>query len=349
MMRGISPRSGAIDAVRVLGIVAVVAGHTLNTPLVRPLFFTWHVPLFFFLAGYFWSNATLTEDLAKRARTLGRPYVTWLLIIALPFVLLDGQPTGARLLGPFYDGTQSAMPYTTFWFVSALFFTVILLRCLQIFPLLIRWAIAIAGLALGYFAGSTLAQTPLSIGSALPCLCFVLFGTLAAKVRPRIRRPALVGLALLALSATLIAAGFASPLDIKVGDFGTPVLSVLVAVSISFALVLVMEALFRHLPVAVGDGATRLATAGFTVVLSHPLILWLMLKFFPAVPDWGIFGIAVVVPWIVGLLSLRTAASPWLTGYTHPVPPVPALSPDQHRRKPRRRRRPSTRAIRKER
>jgi fucose 4-O-acetylase-like acetyltransferase len=275
--------------------------------------------------------------------------VTWLVIIALPFVLLDGQPTGSRLLGPFYDGTQSAMPYTTFWFVSALFFTVILLRCLQIFPLLVRWIIAIAGLTLGYFAGSTLAQMPLSIGSALPCLCFVLFGMLAAKIRPRIRRPTLVGLALLTISAALIAAGFASPLDIKVGNFGTPVLSVLVAVSISFALVLVMEALFRHLPEAVGNGATRLATAGFTVVLSHPLILWLMLKFFPAVPDWGVFGLAVVVPWIVGLISLRTAASPWLTGYPHRVPNGPGSSPDHRRRKPRRLRRPSTRAVRKER
>ncbi|MCU1526204.1 MAG: acyltransferase 3, partial [Microbacteriaceae bacterium] len=122
----------------------------------------------------------------------------------------------------------------------------------------------------------------------------------------------------------------------------------LVAVSISFALVLVMEALFRHLPEAVGNGVTRLATAGFTVVLSHPLILWLMLKFFPAVPDWGIFCIAVVVPWIVGLISLRTAASPWLTGYPHRVPNVPGPSLD-HRRKPRRLRRPSTRAVRRER
>lgn len=324
MMRGTSPRSGAIDAVRVLGIVAVVAGHTLNTPLVRPLFFTWHVPLFFFLAGYFWSDATIKEDLAKRVRSLGRPYLTWLLIIAIPFVLLDGQITTDRLLGPFYDGTHSAMPYTTFWFVSALFFTVILLRCLQRLPLLVRWAIAIAGLSLGYLVGSSLAQTPLSIGSALPCLCFVLSGMLAARLRPRIRRPGIVGIALLVIAVALIASGLASPLDIKVGNYGTPVISVLVAVSISVALVLVMEALFRYLPGQVGHAATRLATAGFAVVLSHPLILWLMLKFFPAVPDWGVFALAVVVPWIVGLIFLRTPASPWLTGSAyHPSPRDP--------------------------
>jgi acyltransferase len=323
-----SPRSGAIDAVRVLGIVAVVAGHTLNTPLVRPLFFTWHVPLFFFLAGYFWSDAAMREDLAKRAQTLGRPYVTWLVLIAVPFVLLDGQPTTDRLLGPFHDGTRSAMPYTTFWFVSALFFTVILLRVLQVFPLSVRWGIATAGLTLGYFAGGTLAQTPLAIGSALPCLFFVLLGTVAAGFRPRLRRPGVVGLALLAMSATLIAGGLAAPLDIKVGNYGTPVLSVLVSVSIAFGLILTMETLFRHVPDAVGGAATRLATAGFIVVLSHPLILWLMIKFFPSVPDWEVFALAVVVPWFVGLISVRSAASPWLTGFPHRSPRVPIPMPN---------------------
>jgi acyltransferase len=99
-----------------------------------------------------------------------------------------------------------------------------------------------------------------------------------------------------------------------VGNFGTPVISVLVAAAISFALVLLAEVTFSHLPKSVSGSATQLAYAGFTVVLVHPLILWLMLKFFPAVPDWTIFALALTVPWLVGMLSIRTAASRWLTG-----------------------------------
>lgn len=313
-----SSRSGAIDGVRVLGIVAVVAGHTLNTSLVRPLFFTWHVPLFFFLAGYFWSNRrTLKEELSKRVGTLGLPYVTWMLLIAVPFVLLDAtleKFSIGRLLGPLDNGEQSAMPYTTFWFVSALFFTVIFFRSLGRFPPVVIWSVGAAGSLLGYIAGNTLAQTPLSIGSAFPCLIFVLLGFFAAKLRTRIAKPALMGIVLLAFSAVVIATGIDSPLDIKVGNYGTPVISVLVAVAISFALVLLAEVTFTHLPKLVSDLATRLAYAGFTVVLVHPLVLWLMLKFFPPVPDWSIFALALSVPWLVGALSLRTPASQWLTG-----------------------------------
>ena len=313
-----SSRSGAIDGVRVLGIVAVVAGHTLNTPLVRPLFFTWHVPLFFFLAGYFWSNRrTLKEELSKRVGTLGLPYVTWMLLIAVPFVLLDAtleKFSIGRLLGPLYNGEQSAMPYTTFWFVSALFFTVIFLRSLGRFPPVVIWAVGAAGSLLGYISGNALAQTPLSIGSAFPCLIFVLLGTFAAKLRTRIAKPALMGIVLLAFSAAVIATGIDSPLDIKVGNYGTPVISVLVAVAISFALVLLAEVTFSHLPKLVSDLATQLAYAGFTVVLVHPLVLWLMLRFFSAVPDWSIFVLALTVPWLVGVLSLRTPVSQWLTG-----------------------------------
>jgi acyltransferase len=313
-----SSRSGAIDGVRVLGIVAVVAGHTLNTSLVRPLFFTWHVPLFFFLAGYFWSNRrSVKEEFSKRVGTLGLPYVSWMLLIAVPFILLDAtleKFSIGRLLGPLYNGEQSAMPYTTFWFVSALFFTVIFFRLLGRLPPVVIWAVGVAGSLLGYVAGNTLAQTPLSIGSAFPCLIFVLLGTFAAKVRSRIVKPALLGIVLLALSVALIATGIDSPLDIKVGNFGTPVISVLVAAAISFALVLLAEVTFSHLPKSVSGSATQLAYAGFTVVLVHPLILWLMLKFFPAVPDWTIFALALTVPWLVGMLSIRTAASRWLTG-----------------------------------
>lgn len=303
---------------RVLGIAAVVAGHSLNTPLVRPLFFTWHVPLFFFLAGYFWSaRRTIPEELSKRAQALGLPYGTWMLLLTLLFIPLDAALEGFnvdRLLGPLYNGVHSAMPFTTFWFVSALFFTVLALRLLWRLPQVVVWAVAIAGLVLGYVAGNSLAQTPLALGSALPCLFFVLMGNVAMKLRPRIERPGLVGLALLALAATLIATGLASPLDIKQGNYGTPALSVLGAVAISFALVLVAETVFDRLPSSAGRIATRLSYAGFTVVLVHPFIIWLMLKFLWPVPDWLIFIVALTVPWSVGALALRTPASRWLTG-----------------------------------
>lgn len=312
------PRSGAVDLVRVLGIVAVVAGHTLPSPETRTLLYSWHVPLFFVLAGYFWSpHRTLGRELVTRFRTLLRPMLTWLVLIGAVFVVLDLQledTTWQRLAAPLADGENSAMPFTTFWFVAVLFFSAVLLRMLWRLPRPVTWAVAGVGLILSVTAGSQLANTPLSVGSAVPCVTFLAVGVIVKTLRPRVARPALVGAALLAVSAALVITGATRPLDIKQGDFGTPVLSTLVAVAISFGLVLVAEALFRTAPPVVGRVATVLACGGFLVVLTHPLVLWLLKTFGPPLPSWLLFALCLLIPWAVALAALTTRASAWLTG-----------------------------------
>lgn len=311
-------RSGAIDAVRVVGITAVVAGHSLNSPLVRPLLFSWHVPLFFFLAGYLWNaRGDVRHEISKRARTLGRPWITWILLSGSVYILVErahGRESAARLVEPIVDGQRSPMPYTTLWFVSALFFTVVLLRLLWRLPRSVLAIIALGGLLLGSVAGDMLASTPLAAGSAVSCLPFVLLGSFAAHVRASIRHPLVVALALLASAAALIGTGLAAPLDIKKGDYGTPGISALAAVAVSFGLVLSAEVIFNRLPGWVSLAATGLSRAGFTVVLLHPLIIWLVLGFLWPAPAWVIFGLALSISWAIGLLASRTPISPWLTG-----------------------------------
>lgn len=311
-------RLSGIDAVRVLGIVAVVAGHCLTTPLVRPLFYTWHVALFFFLAGYFWRmERSFHDELTRRIRTLAIPYVVWFCIIAVPFVVLDStreSTTWARLFTPFGNGQSSAMPYTTFWFVAVLFACTLLLRMLWLLPRPVVWMIAGVGAVLGYWVGGALARTPLSIGSVLPCLIFMMFGTVARSVRPTVAAPARTGLILVAISAAAIALGISAPVDIKQGDYGTPAVSTVVAVLIGFGLVLVAESLFARLPARAGRVATQLSYGGFMVVLTHPLVLWLLLTFGPPTPGWVLFIVCAATAWGASWLALRTPAATWLTG-----------------------------------
>lgn len=311
-------RSGAVDLVRVVGIVAVVAGHTLPFPIVRTALYSWHVPLFFVLAGYFWSpDRTITRELVTRARTLLRPMLTWLVLIGTVFALVDPQledTTWQRLAGPLVNGENSAMPFTTFWFVTALFFSAVLLRLLWRLPRAVTVAVAAGGLVLSFTVGPQLAATPLSVGSTVPCVTFLALGILARRVRPHLARPGLLGGCLLLASAVLVVTGIALPLDIKQGDYGTPVLSDLVAVAISFGLVLTAERLCQRLPDSVGRTVTVLAYGGFMVVLMHPLILWAMRQFAPEVPSWMLFALCLLVPWAMALGALRTRASVWLTG-----------------------------------
>lgn len=317
-------RSGAIDAVRVAGILAVVAGHTLATPAVRPLFYTWHVPLFFFLAGYFWSHRRgLAQEVRKRGRTLMLPYVTWFVLLAVGFVALDPlleSTTWRRLTLPLRNGQHSAMPFTTFWFVSVLFVCCVLMRMLAHLPAVWMWAIGVAAAVAGWMFGPQLAATPLSVGSALPCLIFILFGSLARTVHDRYVTPERAGAAaLIALAATAVcgagvAVGAVLPADIKVGDFGTPIMSRLTAMVIAFTMVLTAEWLFARLPHRASVIVTQLSYGGLMVVLTHPFLWWLSEHFFPPMPSWIVFVACVVIPWAAALLALRTRFSLWLTG-----------------------------------
>ncbi len=311
-------RSGAIDAVRVIGISAVIAGHCLAAPWVRPALYSWHVPLFFILAGYFWSeHRSVKTELATRSRSLGRPFVSWLLIIAVAFFPLNTQLEGFRprlITEPFRNGQASAMPYTTFWFVSVLFFTVTLRRLIDRLPHHITWVIAGAGVVSAPLIGKALARTPLGIGSAIPCLVFLLIGTAAHTLRPKITRPALVGAALLTVSIAVILTHMAAPLDIKQGDYGTPVISMITSSTISFGLILLAETAFAHLPAAITRSATALAEPGLAVVLLHPFILWILIKFAPALDNREVFLVTFITAWGIAALICRTPAAPWLTG-----------------------------------
>lgn len=314
--KGTTTRSGAIDFVRVLGIIAVVAGHVWSSDLAKNLFYPWHVPLFFFLSGYFWrANRTRKDEVVKRGRTLGLPYAAWFAIIGLPYLieLIVSDRFGLEALArPLYGGSVAVRPFTTFWFVSVLFFTAVLYRLVTKLPVAAQAAIATAGLGAGYVAGDLLAKTPLAAGSALPCLSLMLIGTAAAHLHDRIPAKPLVGLALVAGGAALVWADISQPLDIKGGNYGTPIVSIIVACSISFGLVLVAEYVFRAASNGVNWFFTWLAAAGFATVLAHPAVLWVLGT--PAMGTWTEFWIALLIPWAIGLLALRTPLSVWLTG-----------------------------------
>ncbi|RJT80905.1 acyltransferase [Arthrobacter cheniae] len=314
--KGTSQRSGAIDFIRVLGIVAVVAGHVWSSDLVRNLLYTWHVPLFFFLSGYFWRlGRTAKDEVVKRGRTLGLPYAAWFAIIGIPYVielLVSGNFGLGSFLRPLYGGSVAGRPFTTFWFVSVLFFTAILYRAVTKLPIAIQAVVAAVGLGAGYLVGDVLAKTPLAIGSALPCLSFMLIGTVASRLHPRLRWRPLLGLGLLSGGFALVWGGISTPLDMKGGDFGTPFVSMIVACAISFGLVLLAGFAFQSVPLAVSRLFTRLAASGFAAVLAHPAILWLLQT--PADGTWIEFWIALVIPWAVGLIALQTPLSVWLTG-----------------------------------
>jgi acyltransferase len=311
-----APRSGAIDALRVLGIVAVVVGHVWSNESIDKALYTWHVPLFFFLTGYFWTpGRSVRTEAVKRWATLGRPYLFWLAGIMAVWIAgnyVRNQMTIEMVIHPLYGGMYASRPFSAFWFVTVLFFATIAYRAIEGIPRLVRWVIIGSGVMAGYFAGDLLAEFPLSIGSTWPCLFFLAAGAGFHVLERRLHAPLLIGVVVMAGCAAVIIVGWAKPLDIKRGDYGTPGLSVFVAVGICAALVLIAKCLFHPAPDPVNRVATELAAAGFVVVLFHAVPLML----FGTDTSGGAIDLVVslVVPWVIGLLALRTRFSGWVTG-----------------------------------
>ncbi|WP_150307022.1 acyltransferase family protein [Planctomonas psychrotolerans] len=318
-------RSAAIDAVRVLGLTAVVAGHAFADPVVRSALYPWHVPVFFFLTGYLWtSGRDLGTEIRKRSATLLRPYLAWLLLgglLVLVVRLLTGRGVdpgmvGAMLLG----GTHIDSPLYTFWFVTALLFAALLYRLLERLPIWARLAVPGAALAVTYAVPHVVAGIPLSVGVAVPSVLFLLAGTVARRYRPRIRHPLGSGLAAVAVAALAVSTGASRPVDIKQGDFGTPVLSVAVAVLASFGIVLIAEVVIPRLGNRIGAVVVALAAGGLLVMLVHPVVLWALGNDADA-GSWPLFLSALAAPWALAVALRHTALSPWVLGVPRATAP----------------------------
>jgi fucose 4-O-acetylase-like acetyltransferase len=318
MGQSAKPRSAALDAVRLLGIVAIVYGHTWPDDwTVAYLLSPWRVPAFFLLSGYLWSTGRMLPDEARRrTRTLVVPYVAWLGIIAVPLLgwhAFHSTGSTSRLAAGILWGAQLGRPFSAFWFIAALFCTALLVRAIEPLPRWTAWAVCGTGVLAAYAAGAVIAHTPYSLGIVPACAFFVLLGQELKRHRTRIARPAATGLVLLALGGLLIAVGAYTPIDVKYGQFGPPVVGIVVASAVSIGLVLLAEAFVPALPGGVQEMICTLAAAGLAVLLAHAAVLWVVdgrLGW----PPWLAFLLALVLPFAVGLAANHTRLAPWITG-----------------------------------
>lgn len=309
-------RSAAIDAVRVLGVVAIVYGHVFGVNPLRDSLFIWHVPVFFFLTGYLWRPwRPFATEVRKRSLTLLVPYAVWLVLIMSPIVshavLQDRAvfPIHSALLGGAALGGQ----FAAFWFVTALFFAAVYYRVLEGLPLWAQWAVPLAALIALWAFHLPLQTVPLSAATAVPCLVFVLAGRHFRLLRTRIRYAGPIGAALLLIGFALVATRVVPPVDLKQSDYGTPVVTIIVSMAICAGLVLVAEQVVPALGAQSGAVITRLAVTSFMVILTHAVVIQALR---PGAPNGspGMFAAALLLPWAAALLINLTPLSRILIG-----------------------------------
>lgn len=310
-------RSVAVDAVRVLGIIAIVAGHAWDVrPFAQAGFYTWHVPVFFFLTGYLWkSGRTVGFELRRRARTLLVPYLGWLVIVTvvwLGFRASLGEPPDVDLLSRLpLGGNAISRPYSAFWFVTCLFVAAVLLRWLDGVHPLAAWFVAGVGVAWCIGDRGLIANIPASAGTATAAIAFVLLGRGFRELRSSVARPAVLGALMLGLAWLLGWTGALDPLNMKAGNLGTPVLSLLMAAAISAGLLLLAEVTEPRAPRVVKAVVAEVAACALPVILLHTLSLAITARL--GMPSSkSTFLIALLVPLAIGVVLRRTPLRSWL-------------------------------------
>lgn len=160
-------RVGYIDIAKGIGILLVALAHadvSLVSPYLHRLIYSFHMPLFFFLSGYFFNPLTSFWTMVKkRSNTVLKPYfVTILLIyiVSLSFTNMRFATVFGRIVKSFY-GTGYYLDWVQLWFLPSLFVTSLFAYLMYRIVLIriknrtIRWLILLIVLALSiYFLDS---------------------------------------------------------------------------------------------------------------------------------------------------------------------------------------------------
>ncbi|WP_413543320.1 acyltransferase family protein [Citricoccus nitrophenolicus] len=312
-----------MDVLRIVSIVAVVAGHSYGPRLAGGEYLEiWRMPLFFFLTGYFWTRGRpFGHDLQGRWRTLAVPYLIWAVMMSVAawaWTRDTPEEFWPLMANGWYGGSDQTPPWWAFWFISVLFFVTLLRRILERFPVLVAWGVAVLGLALSMLPDGMIGRTPLGVGLALPCLFFVLAGELFRySIQPRItRNRALIGAGCVALGLLTVALGV-EPLNIKFSGFGHFLLTPVVGAVTAAGFVLIFSTVVDRLVRGAARPVNALVRTGTVVVLFHGWLLQTLVDL-GILADGAKFALTVLISWAVGLAINATPLSPWLSGAPAP-------------------------------
>lgn len=319
-------RLPSVDVLRLLTVSLIVYRHTFGSSDI--LLASVGVPFFFFLTGWLWrpGRRTVKEEISHRWRTLGIPYLSWLLLlypIYLAAFYIQGELTLQRTVAPLLGGSYVGAAYTTFWFISALLLVGIMMRLLDRLSETALIVLGLGLLAIGGLFGEQLAEVPLGIGVAVPSLGFAIIGRLAGQWS--CEKSGKFTALLLLIPAILLAFFFFEPLNIKYGDFGTPMISGALTSLITWGVLVTLDSLFRLIPFSarMSTWLGPLTSVAIVVVLTHPVVLWAMAFFqHNSTPPVWVYLMALILPWIMALAIKQTRLSPYLIGQ-----PYAAVSP----------------------
>ncbi|MEH7250384.1 acyltransferase family protein [Neobacillus niacini] len=121
-----SKRIKWIDTCKGIGIILVIIGHTPIDPTARSIIYAFHMPLFFFISGYFFSEnryKNLKEITVSKFKSLIIPYISFSIISFFLLNYLFDQPVAVRVfLEQMIISKRNSISYDDpIWFLTSLF------------------------------------------------------------------------------------------------------------------------------------------------------------------------------------------------------------------------------------
>lgn len=322
------PRDVTLDALRVIGIAAVVVAHVwFREEWAHAFIFSWNMPLFFFLTGYLWKDRPFVPFVRRRSAMLLLPYAFWLVVWSALFVAVTGDASLRFFVGQLLGGRYMyGKPFWAFWFSTALFVLVVAYWLIRRLPLWSQWLLGAALLVPAYVAPDLVRMAPWAAATGLCCLVFLVAGRTVRRYEGRLHARArpVIGAALAAIAFTAFASGLVQPVDLKPVQFGTPVWGVLLAIAIVVGMLWVLRAVVAAVRMPSAPTLSLLAESTFMVTLTHAGVLWALDPL--SLPPLLQFAIALLVPWSLAIVVRHTRASQLLTGMPRRRPVRTAVS-----------------------
>lgn len=117
------PKIIAIDYAKCIGIVLIIVGHFLpKDNCLRTVIYSFHVPLFFFLAGMLYNNEkSIREVLITKTKRILFPYTYWFIISSLLY-FLNGQWREIDFIKLYFFIGGTTIWNSVLWFLPVIYF-----------------------------------------------------------------------------------------------------------------------------------------------------------------------------------------------------------------------------------
>ncbi len=138
-----------IDVLKGIGVFFVVLGHVVRNDMIFSWIYSFHMPLFFFAAGYVYKQCPVITNVKHKLYSVMTPYFIFGTIIIIYWYLIERHARGnQQSLGEAIFGLVSGeYRYLDFnvhlWFLPCFFLTVVIYNILVV-KFSRKWAIAIA-------------------------------------------------------------------------------------------------------------------------------------------------------------------------------------------------------------